>query len=93
MEKHLKKPKRVNQVAYKTIGLETIILDSKVGKEVHQLNEVAAFVWDLCDGQHEIHEIINSVCNEFDIDLETASADVHQLMTELKNKSLVHESA
>jgi len=92
MNQPLVKLLRTNRLAYKTIGNETIILDTKIGKEVHQLNEVASFVWNLCDGKHDLLDIINSVCDEFEIDSQTATGDVENLVNELKTKSLLVES-
>lgn len=89
----MKKPLRMERLAYKTIGQETIILDSKIGKEVHQLNEVASFVWNLCDGRHEIHSIIEEVCKEFEVDASTARSDIQNLLEELDSKSLLVDNS
>jgi hypothetical protein len=85
----MKKPLRMDRLAYRTIGHETIILDTKIGKEVHQLNEVATFVWNLCDGVHDIPSIVDEVCKEFEIDLEEAANDIKILIEELSSKSLL----
>lgn len=85
----MKNPTRVDRLAYKTIGLETIILDTKIGKEVHKLNEVATFVWLLCDGHHDVPMIIEKVCEEFEVDEQEANNDIHLLLTELYSKSLL----
>lgn len=85
----MKKPLRMERLAYKPIGQETIILDTKVGKEVHQLNEVASFVWNLCDGNHEIQKIVDKVCDEFDVDPTQAAHDIQLLIQELSAKSLL----
>lgn len=88
----MKKPIRIERLAYKAIAGETIILDTKIGKEVHQLNEVASYVWELCDGLHEVDEIIKKVCEEFEIDTENATNDIHALLNELNEKSLLTEN-
>lgn len=87
----MKKPLRMQHLAYKTIGQETIILDTQIGKEVHQLNEVASFIWNLCDGEHNLQNIIDLVCEEFEIDATTASSDVSNLISELQSKSLLSD--
>ena len=35
---------------------------------VFHLNHVAAFVWELCDGNHEIKNIVNEVYQKYSID-------------------------
>lgn len=89
----MKKPSRSERLAYKTLGDETIILDTKINKEVHQLNEVASFVWNLCDGHHELQTIIDKVCDEFEIDQTSAATDVNVLIEELAAKSLLVDKA
>jgi methyltransferase-like protein len=89
----MKKPLRMDRLAYRTIGLETIILDTKIGKEVHQLNEVASFVWNLCDGHHDIQNIVDKVCEEFEIDEAVATSDVQCLIVELDAKSLLSDKS
>lgn len=89
----MKKPLRTQRLAYKTIGQETIILDTKIGKEVHQLNEVASFVWSLCDGDHEIQLIVDKVCSEFEIDASIALNDIQILIAELNSKSLLVDNS
>ena len=85
----MKNPQRMNRLAFKTIGLETIILDTKIGKEVHQLNEVATFVWNLCDGNHTMATIAEKVCEEFEVDKIQATEDVKELVDVLSIKSLL----
>ncbi len=88
----MKKPLRASRLSFKTIGLETIILDTKVGQEVHQLNEVGTFVWSLCDGNHGFENICSKVIEEFEIDSQTALKDIQDLMIELDAKQLLSEN-
>lgn len=83
------KPLRAERLAYKTIGSETIILDSKGNQEVHQLNEVAGFVWNLCDGNNDVESISDQVCLEFEVKKEEALSDVQSLLKEFSAKSLL----
>lgn len=87
------RPLRIDRIAYKTIGFETIILDTKVGKEVHRLNEVASFVWNLCDGSNDIKMIVEKVCDEFEVSFDEARADIESLIFNLESKSLLIDSS
>ena len=89
----MEKPLRMERLAYRTIGHETIILDTKIGKEVHQLNEVATFIWNLCDGTHDLQSMANKVCKEFDIDYLQATDDIKILIEELNSKSLLRDNS
>ena len=89
MTRELSRPKIVDRLAYKTIGQETIILDTKINQQVHQLNELGSFIWNLCEGEHEVQDIIEKVCLEFDVENDVASRDVHEFLDELKQKNLL----
>jgi len=85
----MKKPLRAERLAYKSIGMDTVILDSKGRQEVHELNEVAGFVWNLCDGHHDVDSIVEEVCKEFDVENATAKKDVVELLNEFQGKDLL----
>jgi hypothetical protein len=89
----MRKPKKVDRLAYKTIGEETIILDTKLNQQVHQLNELGSFIWNLCDGEHDVSEIIEIVCLEFEVTNDVASSDVHEFLDELEQMTLIYDKA
>jgi hypothetical protein len=47
---------------------------------VYTLNETGAFIWELIDGKISVGGIIENVINEYEIDRETATADVHSFI-------------
>jgi len=55
---------------------------------VYTLNETGAFIWEQIDGKRSVHEIINELTNEFEIDDDTATEDV-LLFLEDMNKYLI----
>lgn len=89
----MRKPTKADRLAYKTIGDETIILDTKLNQQVHQLNELGSFIWNLCDGEHEVSEIIELVCAEFEVSSTVATADVQEFLDELEQKTLLYDKA
>ena len=50
---------------------------------VYTLNETGAFIWELIDGKKSVEEIIGAVTAEYDIDKETASADVFSFVNNM----------
>lgn len=82
-------PNRNVHVAYQKLGEETIILDTKIGKQVHKLNEVASYIWSLCDGTNSLEVIKDSLINEYQIDEAEAQKDLMEFITEMKNKKLI----
>lgn len=85
----MEKPQRMEGLAYKTIDSETIVLDSKIGKEVHELNEVATFIWNLCDGEHTQEEIVEALCLEYDAPFSQIKIDFENILEEFSRKFLL----
>lgn len=84
-------PQREKRLSYRTIGDETIILDSKINKEVHQLNEVGSFIWNLCDGKNTVSQICEDVCNEYDVQPDEAKDDIENLLRMFVEKNLLEK--
>jgi hypothetical protein len=56
---------------------------------VYTLNETGAFIWDLINGIRSVEEIINELTTEYDIDKETATADVYEFADNLKEYLII----
>ena len=56
---------------------------------VYTLNETGAFIWDHINGARSVEEIINELITEYEIDRETASADVFEFADNLKEYLIV----
>lgn len=54
-----------------------------------RLNPTAMALWELCDGETLIEEMVVAVCDLFTIDPEQARADVETALRELRAAELV----
>ncbi|MBI5115788.1 PqqD family peptide modification chaperone [Candidatus Poribacteria bacterium] len=52
----LRKPLRKEGILSRQLGEESILYDSKNGN-VHVINSVAEFVWNMCDGSHSVTDM------------------------------------
>jgi len=55
------------------------------------LNEVGALVWNLCDGDRTLAEVVDGVCAEFDAAPEEVTPDVVSLVDDLASEKLLVE--
>jgi len=82
-----------NDVVCRQVGIESILVPIRhnVGNldYVYTLNPVAARVWTLLDGTRTIDAVVSELCDEFDVDRDTAWSDVTTLVTDLASVSLV----
>ena len=51
---------------------------------VYTLNETGAFIWDCIDGTRNIDEITDMITREYEIDRETAIADLTEFLERMK---------
>jgi methyltransferase-like protein len=56
---------------------------------VYTLNETGAFIWELIDGTRNVEEIINSLVEEYNIDRQTATADIFEFAENLKEYLII----
>jgi len=67
-------------------GDESIILD-KNNQQIHQLNQVATFIWNaLSQGQDEIPRLVSQ---HFHVNISNARHDYEHLISELLEKKLI----
>jgi len=83
------------EVVCRKVGAESILVPIRqnVGNLdfVYTLSAVAADVWALVDGQHSVDAIVDAICAGYDIDRETAAADVTALLTDLADAALISQ--
>ena len=81
-------PKRRSDLNYRTIDGETLILNREEGR-LHQLNPTASFIWDCCDGNSDIAEIIDRLAAAYEVDSSTARKDVEEILSNLRSSKLL----
>ena len=82
-------------VVCRQVGLESILVPIRqnVGNLdfVYTLSPVAARIWSLLDGNRTVDAVVAQLCSEFEVERETAVADVAGLVEDLAGASLVTE--
>lgn len=74
---------RSSAIAARLLGGEMMIM-SAVDSTFFTLNEVATAIWQSADGCTPLSDIVtNRICQEFDVDLETACHDAEQFVSQL----------
>jgi hypothetical protein len=68
---------------------ETTLVGPGESAVSRELNEVAARVWELCDGRRTVRDIAALIVEEFEVDLETARRDVAEFVREMLQDGLL----
>jgi len=69
----------------------TLVLLDLDGGQYYALDEVSARIWELCDGEHGVGEIVETIGSEFDAPLATVYDDVVAFLEEVRGEKLVVE--
>jgi hypothetical protein len=76
------------KVAARIINGEAMILTPH-DSVLHTLNPVATRVWELLKVHRELPALVSAVVDEFEIDQETAEADIKELVEALVEKKIL----
>ena len=81
-------PKPVDGLTVKQIGTETIIL-TESGEELHTLDETGTYVWSQIDGKQSLAQILDNLCDEYDVSRERAQEDLLYFIAALEEKQII----
>ncbi|MGB7057042.1 MAG: PqqD family protein [Geitlerinemataceae cyanobacterium] len=76
-----------DQVSSSVAG-EAVILNLKTGT-YHSLNPVGARIWQLIQEPKTVREILDTLCTEYDVDLNVCEQDLQELLTKLEVAQLI----
>jgi hypothetical protein len=80
---------RSERVAARRIGDELMIMSAQ-DSSLFSLNETAALLWEAADGLTPLAQIVErDICPAFDIDVDTALADAHDLALALAEHGIL----
>ena len=67
---------------------EAVLLHLKTGR-YFTLNRSGTRIWQLIEQHASLEDVQNALCSEFDVDGDTARADIAELVARLENKGLL----
>ncbi len=68
---------------------EGLVIMAPDGETTHSLEEIGAFIWDLIDGSRDLQAILDLILAEYQVELETARADLLQFVDQMAQDGLV----
>ena len=81
-------PRKNPVAASRSYDGEGVIIHSG-SMELSVANPVGTRVWELVDGETDVEGIVRQIHGEFDVDEETAQADVVEFLEDLVRRDLV----
>ncbi|MEP0762000.1 MAG: PqqD family protein [Chloroflexota bacterium] len=81
------------ELVFRTDGEEGLLFDPETGQIIY-LNETAAFIYGLLDGEHSREQIIGLLMQKYDIlDREAAQEDLDAMLQNMRDANLIGETA
>lgn len=68
---------------------DSLILLNPESGQYFTLDEVGARIWELCDGSHDVADVVSTLHAEYDAPLKSIQTDVLELLDELAGEQLV----
>jgi hypothetical protein len=75
----LRFPTPSTDVSLQRVGQEAILHDRRNGR-AHVINESAAQIWELCDGQSTLDQIVNAFAAAYALPAADVQADVQYIL-------------
>ncbi|MBD3392801.1 MAG: PqqD family peptide modification chaperone [Chitinivibrionales bacterium] len=79
---------KARNLSVKRVKDETFVLN-RDESSIHSFNSTGAFLWDRIQNQEGVPEIEKALCNEYNLDKETASRDVAEFLQSLAAAKLI----
>jgi hypothetical protein len=79
---------KADDIIWRRIGDDVVIIKDD-GLATHVLNKTAAYIWELCDGNRGIDEIVASLCERYDVSTEEARMDTMETIENLTKAGII----
>jgi hypothetical protein len=76
------------KIPWRIIEGEAILVNVGAGEVIH-LNEAGACIWNFLEGKKRLKDIARHVCDNFEVDAESAMGDASEFISGLFEKEIV----
>ena len=73
---------------WREVDARAIIISPKTG-EIHELDPVGTFLWVRATGNHTLEALARELAEVYDVQSDTALADISEFFAELFNRQLI----
>jgi coenzyme PQQ biosynthesis protein PqqD len=81
-------PKRMAQVIAQKASNDCLLFNMEDG-QYFSLNEIGGRIWELCDGEHNLSQIVAALKTEYDAPAGVLENDVAELLQDLQKSKLI----
>ncbi|MGD0958064.1 MAG: PqqD family protein [Candidatus Acidiferrales bacterium] len=81
-------PKRGEQVIAQKASNDWLLFNMEDGN-YYSLNDIGGRIWELCDGNHSVSQLVVALAAEYDAPAEVLEKDIAELLEGLQNGKLI----
>lgn len=78
-------------VIFRKEGDEAILFNPD-NSDIIVINETGCFIWDMCNGNKGVEDMVDSITKEYNATAETANRDLHKFLSDLQNKKFIEKT-
>ena len=82
-------PEKKNTLTHEVTETDEVVIYDGGGSQLLVLNDIAAGVWLMIDGEHSLDEITAEIVSHLDADRETVARDVVAFLRQLEDRKLI----
>jgi hypothetical protein len=82
---------QTTDVISRRVGDEIVLIKDD-GQATHVLNKTAAAIWELCNGEYNLDEIADRLCERFDVSFKEIRADIEEIIDRLMEVGVLVQS-
>jgi coenzyme PQQ biosynthesis protein PqqD len=82
------RPKRVQQVIAQKASNDFLLFNMEDGN-YYSLNDIGGRIWELCDGNRSVSQLVVALAAEYDAPAEVLEKDIVELLEGLQNGKLI----
>ncbi len=79
---------KAEDIISRRVGDDVVVIKDD-GQSLYVLNKTAAFIWDMCDGVSGIEDIVQKLCERFEVTPEEAREDVKKIIKVLTKMGVI----
>lgn len=83
---------REERIRWRVIEDQAILVDRDEGK-LMRLNPIATEIWQAIDGERTLTELVDHICQTFEVDRKRAQKDVTRFLKKLLRREMLKEAA
>lgn len=83
-------PVKCGKSSWHPLEGEVVLIDRDEG-ELIRFNAIGAEIWQVVDGQRTVQDIVDHICNTFEVKRRRAEKDVIRFLKQLRSREFIEE--